>query len=195
MMRSIQDPSAAGLGKKPDTQNETSITIASTRGRKPRRTARGPKPPALADSATAIITEISGVIDADDPTKKPSAEQTATPTSNAEISAILSPENKRDTARFYQHVGECLECEQGNGRAGRLCSAGTLLARPRDMRIRAKAPKLRALGPAAPPKLDELLDLPTAPCVSVGTGRPALAPGSDRYPQRAAADTGSRKGS
>lgn len=53
VMRSIHDPSAAALGKKPDTQNETSIPIASTRERKLRRKARGPKPPALADSATA----------------------------------------------------------------------------------------------------------------------------------------------
>jgi hypothetical protein len=145
-MRSIQDPSAAAPGKKPDIQNETSIPIAATRGRTPRRKARGPKPPALADSATAIITKISGVIDADNPTKNPSAEQTATPTPNAEISAILSPENKRDTARVHQHVRECPECEQGNWRDGRLCPIGTLLARPRDLRIRARAPKLRALG-------------------------------------------------
>ncbi len=145
-MRSIQDPSAAGLGKKPDTQNETSIPIAATRGRKPRRTARGLKPPALADSATAIITEISGVIDAADPTKKPSAEQAATPMSNAEMSALSAPASNGDAARFHQHVRECPECEQGNWRDGRLCPIGTLLARPLDLRIRARAPKLRALG-------------------------------------------------
>ena len=66
--RSIQDPYAAAPGKQPDTQNETSVPIALTRGRKHRRPARGPKPPALADSATEIIREISGVNDADDPT-------------------------------------------------------------------------------------------------------------------------------
>jgi len=140
--RSIQDPSAAALGKKPDTQNETSIPIAATRGRTPRRTARGPKSPALADSAPPIITEISGVIGADDPTKKPSAEQTATPTSNAEISALSLPASNRDTVRFHQHVRDCGECEQGGSRDGRLCLMGTLLARPRDLRIRARAPRM-----------------------------------------------------
>jgi len=148
VMRSIQDPSAAALSKKPDTQNETSIPIATTRERKPRRTARGPKPPpALADSAPAIMTEISGVIVANDPTKEPSGEQTATPTSNAEISAILSSASKRDTARFHQHVRDCPECEQGNWRDGRLCLIGALLARPRSLRTRARAPMLPALGP------------------------------------------------
>jgi hypothetical protein len=50
-----------------------------------------------------------------------------------------------DTARFNQHVVSP-ECDQGGGRDGRLCLNGTLLARPRDLRIRARAPKLRALG-------------------------------------------------
>jgi hypothetical protein len=140
--RSIQDPSAAAPGKKPDTRNETSIPIAATRGRKPHRTVRGPKPPALADSATAILSKISGVIDADDPTKKPSAEQTATPTSSAEISALSLPASDHDTARFHQHVRDCRECEQGGSRDGRLCLMGTLLARPRDLRIRARAPRM-----------------------------------------------------
>jgi hypothetical protein len=147
VMRSIQDPSAAALGKKPDIQNETPISTPATQGRKPRRTARRPKPPALADSAPAIINEIPGVI-ADDPTKKPSAEQTSTRTSNAENSAVLSPASNGDTARFHQHVRDCPGCELGNWRDGKLCHAGTLLARPRDLRIRAKATKLRALGPA-----------------------------------------------
>jgi hypothetical protein len=140
--RSIQDPSAAAPGKQPDTQNETSVPIALTRGRKHRRPARGPKPPALADSATEIIGEISGVNDADDPTKKPGAEQTATPTSNAEISAVLSPASNGDTARFHRHVRDCAECEHGDWRDGRLCPIGTLLARPRDLRIRARAPRM-----------------------------------------------------
>jgi hypothetical protein len=142
VMRSIQDPSAAASGEKPDTQNETSIPIAATRVRKPRRTARRPKPPALADSATAIITKISGVIDADDPTKKRSAEQTATPTSNAEISALSLPASNRDTARFHQHVHDCPECERAGSRDGRLCLTGTLLAHPRDVRISARAPRM-----------------------------------------------------
>jgi hypothetical protein len=150
VMRSIQDPSTVALGKKPDSQNETSIPIAATRGRKPRRTARGPKSPALADSATEIINQISTVIDGDDPAKKPSAEQTATPTSNAEISTLSLPASNRDTARFHQHVRDCPECEQGGSRDGRLCPTGTLLARPRDLRIRARAPKLPALGPDGP---------------------------------------------
>lgn len=145
-MHSIHDPSAAELGKEPDTQNETSIPIGSTRGRKPRRKAREPKPPALADSAT-IIAKISGVIDTDDPTKKPNAEQTATPTSNAEIGARSLPASNRDTARFHQHLRDCAECEQGGSRDGRLCLTGTLLAHPRDVRISARAPRLRALGP------------------------------------------------
>jgi hypothetical protein len=51
-----------------------------------------------------------------------------------------------DTAPFHHHIRDCPECEQGSGRDGRLCLIGTLLARPRDLRIRAKAPKLRALG-------------------------------------------------
>jgi hypothetical protein len=147
--RSIQDPSAAALGEKPDTQNETAISIGSTRRRKPRRTARGPKPPALADSAT-IIAKISGVIDTDDPTKKPNAEQKGTPTSNAEISVLSLPASNRDTARFDQHVRDCPECEQGGSPDGRLCPTGTLLARPRDLRIRARAPKLQARRPAGP---------------------------------------------
>ena len=134
--RSIQDPSAAALGKKPDAQNETSIPFASTGGRKPRRKVRGPKPLALADSA------ISGVIDANDPTKKPSTEQTDTPTSNAENSALSLQASNRDTARFHQHVRDCPECEQGRGRDGRLCLMGTLLAHPKDLRFRAKAPRL-----------------------------------------------------
>jgi hypothetical protein len=142
MMRPIQDPSAAGLGKKPDTQNEGSIPIAASRARKPRRAARRPKSPALADSAAEIIREISGVNDADDPTKKPGAEQTATPTSNAEISAVLSPASNGDTARFHRHVRDCAECEHGDWRDGRLCPIGTLLARPRDLRIRARAPRM-----------------------------------------------------
>jgi hypothetical protein len=70
--------------------------------------------------------------------------------SNAENSALLSPASKADTARFHQHVRDCPECEQGSGRDGRLCLIGTLLARPLDMRIRAKAPKFRALGPDRP---------------------------------------------
>ena len=105
--RSIHDPSAAALGEKPDTQNETAIPIGSTRRRKPRRTARRPKPPALADSAPAIINEIPGVI-----------------------------------ARFHRHVRDCAECEQGGSRDGRLCLIGSLLARPRDLRIRARAPRM-----------------------------------------------------
>jgi hypothetical protein len=119
----------------------------ATRRRKPRRKAREPKPPALADSATAVLSKISGVIDADDPTKKPSAEQTATPTSSAEISARSLPASNRDTARFHQHLRDCAECEQGGSRDGRLCLTGTLLAHPRDVRISARAPRLRALGP------------------------------------------------
>jgi hypothetical protein len=142
--RSIQDPSALALGKKPDIQNEPSIPIGSTRGRKLRRTARGPKPPALADSAT-IIAKISGVIDTDDPTKKPNAEQKGTPTSNAEISVLSSPSNIGDTERFHQHVHDCPECERGGGRDGRLCPIGALLARPPDLRLRARAPKLRPI--------------------------------------------------
>ena len=141
VMRSIQDPSAAALGKNPDTQNETPISTPATHGRKPRRTARRPKPPALPDSAPAIINEIPGVI-ADDPTKKPSAEQTSTRTSNAEISARSLPASNRDTARFHQHVRDCPECEQGSARDGRLCLMGTLLAHPKDLRIRAKGPRV-----------------------------------------------------
>jgi hypothetical protein len=137
-MRPIHDPTAAALGKKPDTQNETSIPIGSS-GRKPRRTARGPKPPALADSAT------SGVIDTDDPTKKPNAEEKGTPTSNAEISVLSSPSKIGDTERFHQHVHDCPECERGGGRDGRLCPIGALLARPPDLRLRARAPKLRPI--------------------------------------------------
>jgi hypothetical protein len=139
VLRSIQDPSAAELGKKPDTENGTSIPVASTRGRKPRRKARGPKPPALADSATASITRISRVIAAADPTMQPSAEQTPTPTSNAERSTLSSPAS---TARFHQHVRDCLECERGNWRDGKLCRIGALLARPQDLRIRARAPRM-----------------------------------------------------
>jgi hypothetical protein len=125
----------------------TPIPTAAIRARKPRRTARGPKPRALADSATEIINEISGVIDVD-PTKKPSAQQTATPTSNVEISALSSPASNGDSARFDQHLRDCVECEQGGSRDGRLCLIGTLLTRPRDLRTRARAPRLRALGPA-----------------------------------------------
>jgi len=145
-MHSIHDPSAAALGRKPDTQNETFIPSASTRGRKPRRKARGPKPPALADSATNRA-KISGVIDTGEPNKKPNAEQKATPTSNTESGTLSSPASNRDTARFDQHVRDCPECEQGGSPDGRLCPTGTLLARPRDLRIRARAPRLRALGP------------------------------------------------
>jgi hypothetical protein len=149
-MRSIQDPSTAALGKKPDTQNETSIPIAVTRGRKPRRTARVPKSPALPDSATEIINQIATVIDGDDPAKKLSAAQTATSTSNAEIITLSSPASIGETARFHQHVRDCPECEQGNWRDGRLCLIGMLLTRQRDLRIRARAPRLRALGPDVP---------------------------------------------
>lgn len=82
------------------------------------------------------------MIDADDPTKQPSGEQTPTPTSNAESSTLSSPASNRDTARFHQHVRDCLECRQGNWWDGRLCRIGALLARPRDLRIRARAPRM-----------------------------------------------------
>jgi hypothetical protein len=129
---------------RPSTPANTICRAPSTpasHGRKPLRTARRPKPPALADSAPAIINEIPGVIAAD-PTKKPSAEQTSTRTSNAENSAVLSPASNGDTARFHRHVRDCDECEHGNWRDGRLCPIGTLLARPRDLRIRARAPRM-----------------------------------------------------
>ncbi len=73
-----------------------------------------------------------------------------TRSSKAENGALSSPASTSDIARFHQHVRDCPECEQGSGRDGRLCLMGTLLARPRDLGIRAKAPKLRALGPDRP---------------------------------------------
>jgi hypothetical protein len=62
----------------------------------------------------------------------------------------LSPASNGDTARFHRHVRDCAECEQGGSRDGRLCLIGTLLTRPRDLRIRARAPRLRALRPDVP---------------------------------------------
>ncbi len=145
VMRSIQGPPVAAVKEAGHPERETPMTPIPTvaiRGRKPRRNARGPKPPALTDSATAIINEISDVIDADDPTKKPSAEQTATPTSNAEIGALSSPASNGDTARFHQHLRNCAECDGSVTRNGRLCLTAMLLARPRDLRIRARAPRM-----------------------------------------------------
>jgi hypothetical protein len=52
-----------------------------------------------------------------------------------------------DTAPFHHHLRDCPECEQGGSPDGRLCLTGMLLARPRDVRISARAPRLRALGP------------------------------------------------
>jgi hypothetical protein len=97
----------------------------------------------------ALLTRVQ-VFDGDDPAKKLSAEQTATSTSNAEISTLSSPASIGETARFHQHVSDCPECEQGNWRDGRLCLIGMLLTRQRDLRIRARAPRLRALGPDVP---------------------------------------------
>jgi hypothetical protein len=55
-----------------------------------------------------------------------------------------------DKAVFYLHLSDCSECERAGSRDGRLCLTGTLLAHPRDLRIRARAPRLRAFGPDVP---------------------------------------------
>jgi len=47
-----------------------------------------------------------------------------------------------DTAPFHRHLRDCPKCEQGGSPDGRLCPTGTLLARPRDLRIRARAPRM-----------------------------------------------------